>query len=380
MSPWIDSTVAQICAIQPGRYLAKDNYVDDGPYWIYGSNSIMGRYDKALVQGPHIVMAAVGANAGAVRFSEQPSWINNNAFAVLPGPEVSPYYLYLWLQTGLDASQVLAGTGQPYVKRPALLSQVIALPPIDEQRRIGDLVTALDEQIQALEAERAALRSWTTARRHHVFARSGSDAVPAGEKFDMLLGRQKSARQSVGDFVIPYVRAANISDQGLRLDDVQSMNFDPAEQAKYALATNDILLVEGGTVGLAARWSREIAGVVGFDKHVIRLRAKPDRSTSEYAHQWAMWSRESGAFDEQATGITIRALGFGRASAMLVPDLDLGSQHALIAPLGDAQRALEAQKQEVSSLRVLRSVLLNALFTARIEIPNSYDSLLQAAP
>lgn len=187
---------------------------------------------------------------------------------------------------------------------------------------------------------------------------------------------QKSARQSVGDHVIPYLRAANIADTGLKLDDVQTMNFDPKEQAKYGLERDDVLLVEGGSIGLAARWNGDIAGPVGFDKHVIRLRARPNRSTSEYALQWARWSRESGAFDAQATGITIRALGFGRASHMPIPNLDVATQESLMAPLAAADVFATAQREELSALRNLRSTLLMALMTQSISIPKLDDVVI----
>ncbi len=150
--------LAEAVTVRAGKYLPKDAYVPNGQFFVYGSNSIMGRYDQALVQTPHVVMAAVGANAGAVRYSAQPSWINNNAFAVVPGPNVDAFFLYLWLQAGLDVSQVLAGTGQPYVKRPLLLAQSIPLPTMPEQRRIVDLIRALDAQSERLAQEVSALR------------------------------------------------------------------------------------------------------------------------------------------------------------------------------------------------------------------------------
>ena len=197
--------------------------------------------------------------------------------------------------------------------------------------------------------------------------------------FEMLLGRQKSERQSVGDHVISYVRAANIAEGEMRLSDVQSMNFSPVEQEKYGLLDDDILVVEGGTVGLAARWTSELRGPVGFDKHVIRMRAKPGTSTSEYALQWAKWCRETGAFDEQATGITIRALGFGRASAMPVPELPVPLQESLCAPLAALDDLLRVASLTLARLLELRTALLADLLSGNHEIPASYDSFMGLA-
>jgi type I restriction enzyme S subunit len=201
--------------------------------------------------------------------------------------------------------------------------------------------------------------------------------VPAGQKFNMLLGRQKSARQSVGEHVRPYLRAANIDIGVLALGDVQAMNFEPHEQEKYSLRNGDILLVEGGSLGQAARWNGEIDGFVGFDKHVIRLRQVDEVSTSEFALQWCHWAREVGAFEAQATGITIKALGFGRASAMPVPDLSIEEQKHFTAPLAAVEAARERVADELADLRRFRLVLLAALLCQEIAIPESYDDLLE---
>jgi restriction endonuclease S subunit len=146
---WTEVTLGDIATIVPGKYLPKTEYIEDGDYFVYGSNSIMGKYSKFLIEPPHTVMAAIGAYAGAVRYSPQPSWVNNNAFGLLVKPSVLPGYFYLWLNSMLDLSTVVAGTGQPYVQRPALSATKLVLPPIVLQHEIVETVTTLDSVIQA---------------------------------------------------------------------------------------------------------------------------------------------------------------------------------------------------------------------------------------
>lgn len=203
-------------------------------------------------------------------------------------------------------------------------AMTIPLPPLPDQRRIVDLIEALDDAIAAAEKSLNVSRQAARQIRQVAFSRATDEAqsVSAGAMFDMLLGRQKSARQSTGEHVIPYLRAANLSSDGFLLDDVQTMNFTPVEQDRYCIRTGDVMLIEGGaTLGRSSMWKADVEGPVGFDKHMIRLRAVRGRSLPEYALQWTKWAYESGAFDAVATGITIRALGFGRASGMPVPDL-----------------------------------------------------------
>lgn len=254
----------------------------------------------------------------------------------------------------------------------------VPLPPLPEQRRIVDLIGALDDTIAAGEEAEARARDAAQRLRDVVFTRVATEVpdIAARDMFDMLLGRQKSARQSVGEHVIPYLRAANVSSDGFVLQDVQTMNFSPSEQEKYCLRENDVMLVEGGSLGQSALWKAKIEGPVGFDKHVIRLRAVTGRSLPEYALQWTKWAYESGAFDALATGITIRALGFGRASSMPVPHLGIDEQRELVDHLMVADEIVALHQKAVKSLRTLRSNLLTVLLSGEHEIPDSYDELL----
>ncbi|MEU8028033.1 hypothetical protein AB0C13_05275 [Streptomyces sp. NPDC049099] len=292
-----------------------------------------------------------------------------------PGPEVDSDYLVLALNSDqfFDslASSLREGArahGALNVKIGEFFGARVPVPPRPVQTRIVKVVSAVDNQITALDAEVKSHERMVSALRASIFSSLNHATVPAGEKFAMQLGRQKSARQSVGEYVRPYLRAANINPGALSLDDVQAMNFSPEEQKKYDLQQGDIVLVEGGSVGQAARWSGEIEGFVGFDKHVIRLRPVAGRSTSEFALQWCHWARESHVFSDQATGITIKALGFGRASRISVPDVPYDEQDALMAPLKAMDEYLAALRAEVAALKTYRNRLRSALLSREIEM------------
>jgi type I restriction enzyme S subunit len=254
----------------------------------------------------------------------------------------------------------------------------VLLPPMVEQVRIVDLIGAIDDVLAAAERAQLAARKLAARLRSHMFERITAESSPikVSEMFQVTLGRQKSARQSVGEHVIPYIRAANIMDGTLRLDDLQTMNFTPIEQSRFNLKPGDVLVVEGGSIGQSAMWSGQIAGSVGFDKHVIRLRSIPNKSIPEYAFQWARWAYESGSFARRATGITIKALGFARASSMEVPEIDVERQQQITRVLSSADKCTRQLQDQVQDARTLRSELLNALLTGEHAIPESYDELL----
>ena len=83
-----------------------------------------------------------------------------------------------------------------------------------------------------------------------------------GEIGDVQLGRQRSPKNRSDKYPTKYVRAANITWQGLSLDDVMDMDFKPSERATYTLRRGDILLSEASgsadEVGKPAIWNGKI--------------------------------------------------------------------------------------------------------------------------
>jgi len=181
---WTETTIGDVAELLPGKYVAKSEYVEDGPFFIYGSNSIMGKYSKSLIDVPHTVMAAIGAYAGAVRFSTEPSWVNNNAFGLVTNSRIEPKFLFLWLENVLDLKSVVVGTGQPYVQRPSLKASKIALPPINEQRRIVEIVSSMDDVIQSADKAVTDAKSLRSGLLSDLL--SGAHEIP--ESYDRLLG------------------------------------------------------------------------------------------------------------------------------------------------------------------------------------------------
>lgn len=74
----------------------------------------------------------------------------------------------------------------------------------------------------------------------------------------------------------PYLRAANVGWDGLRLDDVKEMAFSESESSVYELCEGDVLLSEAsgspGEVGKPAMWHGEIADCC-FQNTLLRVRS-----------------------------------------------------------------------------------------------------------
>jgi type I restriction enzyme S subunit len=296
-------------------------------------------------------------------------------------------YLHVWTSSDLFWSEVqrlVAGTtgSRQRVKPDELMSLPMPLPPLHEQRRIVDLIDAVDEVRAATQAEAGAAADLASGFRMEHFIGAVGDVTSAGEFFQITMGRQRSPKHAQGDHMIPYMRAANVKDARLVLDDVKAMNFNPVEQAKYALEPGDVLVSEGcgslSQLGASAQWNGEIVGTIGFQNTLLRLRARDGVSIAGYAMQWARYAFESGAFAAIASGTNIFHIGSERAVLMPLRATPLSEQEAFVGLVEAADRqAGEALHASYAGDR-LRASLLADLLSGEHEIPASYDELLEA--
>jgi type I restriction enzyme S subunit len=91
---------------------------------------------------------------------------------------------------------------------------------------------------------------------------SGWTEARLDELADVRLGRQRSPKNHLGDRMRPYLRAANVTWNGLDLADVKDMNFSELESDVYELQRGDVLVAEASgsasEVGKPALWNGEI--------------------------------------------------------------------------------------------------------------------------
>jgi type I restriction enzyme S subunit len=96
------------------------------------------------------VMFTCIASIGKSCITEQVSALNQQINACVPGPEVDAYFLYNALQARVPDMIDLAGTtAVPIINKSTFSKIRLNLPPLDEQRRIAEVLRSVDEAIAA---------------------------------------------------------------------------------------------------------------------------------------------------------------------------------------------------------------------------------------
>lgn len=266
------------------------------------------------------------------------------------------------------------GSVNPYVNFSDLAWYEFALPPLEEQRRIAELLGAATRlQDDTLEFQRAL----TTARRSllvDIFRpdRGSRDQFPkhwkvmrAAAAGDCQLGQQRHPMFDDGDNVRPYLRVANVFDGAIDLSDVQSMHFPSEALRKFELKAGDVLLNEGQStelVGRSAIWRGQVPGMC-FQKTLLRFRCGP-LLLPEFAHAFFQHMLYTGQFARVAVQTTsIAHLTSVRFAELPVPVPPMAEQQLIVerlllighAEVSAAARAAQAAK---TSRHILNTMVM----------------------
>ena len=160
----------------------------------------------------------------------------------------------------------------------------------------------------------------------------------------------------------PYLRAANVTWQGICVDDVKTMNFDDVDFAKYKLEAGDILLNEASgsphEVGKPAIWRSEVEDCC-FQNTLLRLR--PQLVDRNYVYWYCYSSALTGRLGEAGRGVNIRHLGKRGLAQFRIPVAPLAEQERIVAAIEEHFSHLDAADDSLvttqSKVRDLRAVL-----------------------
>ncbi|WP_044281615.1 restriction endonuclease subunit S, partial [Caldithrix abyssi] len=145
-SEWIETTIGKFCPFHYGKRLPKKER-ESGQVPVFGSNGIIGKHNKSLVNGPGIIIGRKGT-VGSVHLSPVSFWPIDTTFYIANGKSRDIHFTYYLLQT-LGFDQMNADSAVPGLNREAAHARRIRIPPLPEQRAIAQNLSRVDSEIQA---------------------------------------------------------------------------------------------------------------------------------------------------------------------------------------------------------------------------------------
>jgi type I restriction enzyme S subunit len=307
------------------------------------ADSAPSRARQRLRSGDVLVsMTRPNLNAVALVPPDLDGAIGSTGFHVLRGRDgVLPQWLYYGVQTRQFVgamSEVVQGALYPAVRPKDVRAFDMPMPALDEQRRI---VAEIEKQFSCLDEAVASLKR-IKANAHRLASSVLAEAVAGRlvpstgaswrtlqvcEAGEVVLGRQRAPQYLTGRWPRKYLRVANIKDDTIDYSDVETMDFDDAQFAKYQLVPGDILVSEGQSPELLGQSAifRGFIEPLCFQKTLHRFRADPQVTTPEFAQIVFRSHVRSGVFRRLGsitTNIGHLTLEKFKAASFPLPPLD----------------------------------------------------------
>lgn len=266
-------------------------------------------------------------------------------------PELLPFICQsdAFFDHALDTS---AGSLSPRTSWTALKDFEFPLPPLDEQKRIAEILWAADEAAEQWRRVYSVLNILISVHRVEFFSRKNWSTKKLKNLFSVQLGKMLSPKAKTGNSSFPYLANYNVQWNRLDLEKVQEMDFSEKEREKFALAPGDILVCEGGEVGRSAIWHGEIENCY-YQKALHRLRPISNFS-SEVMLQFMMWADRKGLFKALTGHSTIAHLTAIKLKEMEVPvpsDKEQALVELLFRELKSARHIISEQIAKTTELK-----------------------------
>jgi type I restriction enzyme S subunit len=326
-----------------------------------------------------LLLAMYGATIGRTGLLKIDAATNQACAALIADgltKKLIPFLRWFLIHKADEFKAIGQGGAQPNISQTLIKQFPIALPPLNEQRRIvakldrifarsrrareelGRVSGLCDRYKQAVLA--AAFHGDLTAdwRRNSILAPKNDfidthlpndwEVKLVREVGSVQLGRQRAPKYHAGQHMRPYLRVQNIFENKIDLSDVMEMNFSPDDFDRYQLHPGDILLNEGQSpefLGRPAMYRGELPGAC-FTNTLIRFCAfdivDPDFALLVFRHYL-----HSGRFRKEGTITTnIAHLGAGRFSNIEFPLPSLDEQKKIVQRVEKLFKAIDRIEQE----------------------------------
>lgn len=147
-----------------------------GSYPLYGSTGIIGTTDKPYHEGPMLLVARVGANAGFLQLVNEKCGVSDNTLIVKPKDPVTDNYLFQYFKF-FNLNRFIYGSGQPLITGGMLKKMPVRYGLKEERESLIDYFTTLDSQISASTSRLASLKQMKAASLQAMFPQEG-ETVP----------------------------------------------------------------------------------------------------------------------------------------------------------------------------------------------------------
>lgn len=253
----------------------------------------------------------------------------------------------------------------------------------NEQEKIADCLSSLDELITAETRKLHALKTHKKGLMQQLFPREGEtvprlrfpefreagewERVPLGEIAEIKLGKMLDSKKHTTGNLLPYLNNLAVRWNEVDTSNLPKMYFGDDELDRFGLRAGDVVVCEGGEPGRSAVWDGRLPDLK-FQKAVHRVRFKvpfEPRLLVLYLESIAGTPQLEHLF----TGGGIKHLTQEVFARLEIPFAGHAEQQRISACLASLGDLITAQSQRIDALRNHKKGLMQQLFPVLDEVP-----------
>ena len=319
-----------------------------------------------------VVFAKVGAalKLNRRRTLIRPTAIDNNMMSVEAGERLNPAFLFALMET-LDLAEFCQDGGLPSVNQTNLGQFEFLLPPLEEQRRITEVLQAWDEAVATTERLVDAKRRRLTTVRKTLFLDLADAEVPLSELAEVATGvPAPQNREAFAESGPRFVRVSDLAAfAGEQPDEPEYLDPGFARTARLRLfPPGTILFAKSGMSATLARVLR-----LPVPAHIVsHLGAVNARTGAHQAFLYHWLTEHPPSSLLQGDGFP--SIRISEVGSLPVPNVGVNRAAEIGDMLDTFEADVKSERRRVDFLRFQKRGLLQKLLTGTWRVPPSVDT------
>lgn len=320
------------------------------------------------------VLMSFKLTIGRVAVAGTDLYTNEAIAAFQPSADLEKSFLPYWLEhivADAETDQAIKGVTLNKQKLAALSG---ALPPLDEQRRIAEVLRSVDEAIAVQTALCSHLRQTTDTLTDELYAREiveCADSLTAyGDACETVqVGIVvKPASYYVDDAGVPALRSTNIRRNQIEFSGLVQLSHEGHEfNRKSSLRAGDVVTIRTGEPGKTAVIPHDAPSPLNCID-IIFSRPKP-HLRPHFAAYFINSSTARRQILGAQGGLAQQHFNVGEMKKLKLPVPDLARQDRLIEVLDAAWQSVRVEEAQLAALQSTKAALMPSILSGRVRVP-----------
>ena len=274
-------------------------------------------------------------------------------------PELLPFIVQTegFFQHALGTS---AGSLSPRTRWRDLAAYEFPLPPLDEQRRIAEILWAAEEVFSRTQALVAATKLTKQVAIGDLFQRLTSTSVPLGNWADYVTSGSRWWAQYYSSQGAIFLRVTNLTRESADLDlsDIQFVSPEPsAETARTRVAAGDLLVSVTADLGRVAVVPADFPEAY-VNQHVALVRLRPGSADPHYVACYLLSAEGQKQFRVLNDAGAKAGMNLVSVQRLQIPNMTMTEQLNVVGLVRAFDKSLVSQQKHLSQQMSLRRNLL----------------------